>query len=128
MIRAHVKPCFATIALLAAILLSEHLRAGQSSLDKAESLLSKGATDDALVVLRQIVADDPRNVDARLLLGTALALRGERGESIHQMAVAAQLRPDSAGVHIQVFASVAQLRSESPFEQRYSSEKRGATT
>jgi Tfp pilus assembly protein PilF len=97
--RARVKPRFAKVALLAAFLLAEHLRAGQASLENAESLLSKGATAEAVVVLRQIVTDDPRNVDAHLLLGTALALVGERGESIDQMAVAVQLRPDSAGVH-----------------------------
>ena len=99
--RARVKPCFATVALLAAFLSAEHLRAGQSSLEKAESLLSKGATADAVVLLRQVVADNPRNVEAHLRLGTALALVGERGESIKQMAVAVQLRPDSAGVHNQ---------------------------
>jgi tetratricopeptide (TPR) repeat protein len=99
--RAHVKPCFATVALLVALLSAEHLPAGQNSLEKAESLLSKGATAEAVVVLRQIVADDPRNVDAHLLLGTALALTGDRGESIKQMAVAVQLRPDSAGGHNQ---------------------------
>jgi len=70
-------------------------------MEKAESLLSKGATAEAVVVLRQIVKDDPRNFDAHLLLGTALALVGERGESINQMAVAVQLRPDSASVHNQ---------------------------
>ena len=99
--QAHVKPCFATVALLAAFLSAEHLRAGQNSLEKAESLLSKGATAEAVVLLRQIVADDPRNVDAHLLLGTGFALIGDRGESIKQMAVAVQLRPDSAGVHNQ---------------------------
>ena len=99
--RAHVRPCFATVALLAAFLSAEHLRAGQNSLEKAESLLSKGATAEAVVLLRQIVADDPRNVDAHLLLGTGFALIGDRGESIKQMAVAVQLRPDSAGVHNQ---------------------------
>jgi len=45
--------------------------------------------------------DDPGNVDAHLRLGTALALIGRRSESINQMAVAVQLRPDSAGVHNQ---------------------------
>jgi tetratricopeptide (TPR) repeat protein len=99
--RAHVKSCFAAVALLAAFLSAKHLRAEQTSLEKAESLLSKGATAEAVVVLRQIVTDDPRNVDAHLLLGTALALIGERGESINQMAVAVQLRPDSARAHNQ---------------------------
>jgi tetratricopeptide (TPR) repeat protein len=99
--RVRVNPCFATFALLAVFLPAEHLHAGQTSLEKAESLLSKGATAEAVVVLREIVADDPRNFDAHLLLGTALALVGERGESINQMAVAVQLRPDSASVHNQ---------------------------
>jgi Tfp pilus assembly protein PilF len=99
--QARVKLCLAVLALLATFLSAEHVRAEQTSLEKAESLLSKGATAEAVVVLRQIVTDDPRNVDAHLLLGTALALRGERSESINQMAVAVQLRPDSAGVHNQ---------------------------
>jgi protein O-GlcNAc transferase len=99
--RAHVKPCFATVALLAALLSTEHLPAAQNSLGQAESLLSKGATAEAVVVLRQIVTDDPASVDAHLLLGTALALMGERGESLNQMAVAVHLRPDSARVHHQ---------------------------
>ena len=79
--RAHVKPCFATVALLGAFLPAQHLRAGQNSLEKAESLLSKGATAEAVVVLRQIVADDRRNVDAHLLLGTALGLIGIMGNT-----------------------------------------------
>jgi len=99
--RAHVKSCFATVTLLAALLSAENLGAEQSSLEKAESLLSKGATAEAVVVLREIITDDPHNVDAHLLLGTALALIGERGESINQMAVAVQLRPDSARAHNQ---------------------------
>ena len=116
--RVRAQPCFATIALLAALLSAEHARAGQTSLEKAESLLSKGATPEAVVVLRQIVTDDPRNVDAHLALGTALALMGERGESINEMVIAVQLRPDSAAVHNQYgmvlsrFIEVAAARQE----------------
>ena len=99
--RACFKPSFAAIALLAAFVSAESLRAQQTPLEKAEALLSKGATVEAVVVLRQIVMDDPGNVDAHLRLGTALALIGKRSESINQMAVAVQLRPDSAGVHNQ---------------------------
>jgi tetratricopeptide (TPR) repeat protein len=99
--RANRKPCFAALLLLAAFFSAEHLRGAQNSLGKAETLLSKGSTAEAVVVLRQIVTDEPRNVDAHLLLGTALALMGERGESINQMAAAVRLRPDSAVVHNQ---------------------------
>ena len=99
--RARFKSSLAAIALLAAFVWAESLRAEQAPLERAEALLSKGATAEAVVMLRQIVTDDPRNVDAHVLLGTALALIGERGESINQMASAAQLRPDSASVHNQ---------------------------
>ena len=99
--RARFKPSFAAIALLAALVSAESLRAQQTPLEKAEALLSKGATAEAVVVLRQIVTDDPSNVGAHSLLGTALALIGERGESINEMAAAVRLRPDSARVHNQ---------------------------
>ena len=99
--RARIKPCFAAIALLAALVSAEGLRAEQTPLEKAEALLSKGATVEAVAVLHLIVTDDPRNVDAHLLLGTALALVGERGESLNEMAAAVQLRPDSARMHNQ---------------------------
>jgi len=99
--RVRVKPCFAAIGLLTAFLSAKDLRAEQTPLERAQALLSRGANADAVVVLRQVVTDDPRNVDAHLLLGTALALIGERGESINQMAVAVQLRPDSASAHNQ---------------------------
>jgi protein O-GlcNAc transferase len=99
--RARIKPCFAAIALFAALVSAESLRAQQTPLEKAEALLSKGATAEAVVVLRQVVTDDPRNVGAHSLLGTALALIGERGEALNEMAAAVQLRPDSAPVHNQ---------------------------
>jgi tetratricopeptide (TPR) repeat protein len=99
--RARFKSSLAAIALLSAFVWAESLRAEQAPLERAEALLSKGATAEAVVVLRQIVTDDPRNVDAHVLLATALALIGERGESIDQIASAAQLRPDSASVHNQ---------------------------
>jgi tetratricopeptide (TPR) repeat protein len=98
---ARFKPSFAAIALLAAFVSAQSLRAQQTPLEKAEALLSKGATEEAVAVLRQIVADDPSNVSAHSLLGTALALVGERGESINEMAAAVQMRPASATVHNQ---------------------------
>lgn len=99
--QARAKPCFSAVALLVVFLSAEYLCAGQTSLEKAETLLSKGATAEAVVVLRQIVRDDPHNVDAHLLLGTVLALSGERVESMNQMAAAVQLHPDSARAHNQ---------------------------
>jgi tetratricopeptide (TPR) repeat protein len=91
----------AMLGLLAALLTAEQLCAGQTSLEKATRLVSKGSISEAVASLQQILASDDSNADAHLLLGTALALQGERSQSIHQMAEAVRLRPDSAAAHNQ---------------------------
>ncbi len=70
--------------------------AGQSSVDAARELLAKGSTQSAVEMLRQIVAVDPHNADARILLGTTLALQGDRGDSLQQLSEAVRLKPGSA--------------------------------
>lgn len=50
----------------------------------------------AVTVLRQLVQDNPSNVDAHLSLGTALALQGLRAESLKEINTAINLSPDSA--------------------------------
>jgi tetratricopeptide (TPR) repeat protein len=91
----------ATLALLAAVLSVGRLCAEQKPLDQAADLLSKGSIAEAVTILRQFVASDAGNAEARLLLGTALALKGDRTESIEQMAEAVRLRPQSASAHNQ---------------------------
>ena len=70
--------------------------AAQPSLDQARELLAKGSTRTALAMLRDIVAADPSNTEARILLGTTLALEGSRSDSIQQLTEAVRLQPDSA--------------------------------
>jgi tetratricopeptide (TPR) repeat protein len=96
-----IRSYIATFALLAAVLSVGQLFAEQKSLDQAADLLSKGSIAEAVTILRQFVASDAGNADARLLLGTALALKGNRTESIEQMAEAVRLRPQSASAHNQ---------------------------
>jgi len=72
---AHFKPCFATVALLAAFLSAQHLRAGKFTREGRISAF-EGRDCGSCGRVTQIVADDPRNVDAHLLLGTVLALQG----------------------------------------------------
>ena len=50
-------------------------------------------------MLRQTIAADPNNIDARVLLGTTLALQGVRGEAIEQLAEAVRLNASSATAH-----------------------------
>ena len=94
-----IKACMALVRLLAVLVCTELLVAGQSSLGKARDLVSKGSLKEAEVMLRQIIAADPNEADARMLLGEALALEGVRGESIAQLAEAVRLRPNSANAH-----------------------------
>ena len=72
---------------------------GQPNLQTAKELLSKGSFDKAVPILRQMIAADPTRAEARMLLGTTLALKGIRGEAIEQMAEAVRLKPDSAETH-----------------------------
>jgi tetratricopeptide (TPR) repeat protein len=99
--RSPIKSYIAILGLLAVFLFAEQFCARQTSINKAAELLSKGSTADAIAMLRQVVAADTGNVDARLLLGTALALTGSRNESLEQMAEAVRLRSDSAVAHLQ---------------------------
>jgi len=72
---------------------------GQGDLRIVRELVSKGSFDEAVAILRQIITTDPNGADARVLLGTTLALEGIRGEAIEQMAEAVRLKPSSAQTH-----------------------------
>ena len=72
---------------------------GQQDLQTARELVSKGSFDRAVPILRRMITADPNRADARMLLGTTLALEGVRGEAIEQMAEAARLQPSSAQTH-----------------------------
>lgn len=88
-------------ALLAAVLLASAAPAmeGQRALEEARAWLAKGSAQRAVEMLRPIVAAEPHNAEARLLLGTALALEGVRAESIAELREAVKLRPDSAAAY-----------------------------
>ena len=94
---------------------------GQPDLTTVRDLIAKGSFDKAVPILRQMLAAEPNRVDARLLLGTTLALEGIRGEAIEQMAEAARLDPRSAQTHnaygkvLSRFLELTEARQE--FEQ-----------
>jgi tetratricopeptide (TPR) repeat protein len=83
------------VGLLIALLWAGLAFGGQAAIKSARDLLAKGRLGEAVAVLRDVVAADPRNVDARILLGSTLALQGKRSESLEQLAEAVRLKPDS---------------------------------
>src|SRR6185437_1403658 len=85
------------IARIVFILACAGLLWSQSAdVDQAWKLAAKGQSDKAIHVLDDFIKQNPKNADARLLLGSLLAEKGERAESIAQLNEAVQLRPRSA--------------------------------
>lgn len=57
-------------------------RAGAQSLDQARTLAEDGNLDEAVAMLRSIVAQEPKETDAALMLGTLLWDSGNDSEAI----------------------------------------------
>jgi tetratricopeptide (TPR) repeat protein len=70
--------------------------ADSPTLRHARTLIAHGKLDEAARVLRDVLEGDPASFDARVLLGTTLAIQGTRRESIQQITEAVKLRPLSA--------------------------------
>jgi tetratricopeptide (TPR) repeat protein len=65
----------------------------QHRIEGAKAKLAAGFQDQAILILREVLRDDPNNSDAHLLLGTALAMVPQRNEAIHELQRAVELRP-----------------------------------
>jgi len=70
--------------------------AQHSPVEDAWALLAKGQRPQAIHLLEEIIKANPRDADARLLLGSVLQEQGDRAGSIAQLTEAARLRPRSA--------------------------------
>jgi tetratricopeptide (TPR) repeat protein len=105
--------------LIAVLLCSQLLAAGQSQLERARELVAKGSLKEAELKLRPIVATDPNNADARILLGTTLVLEGIRGESLEQLTEAVRLRPSSANAHNQLGMALSRFLDVKPAREEF---------
>lgn len=66
------------------------------TLERAWDLAANGHRDEAIQVAREVIKNNPENVEAHLLLGSLLVEQGDRIESIEQLSEAVHLRPESA--------------------------------
>lgn len=73
--------------------------AGNSPVEAAWNLLAKGQRAQAKAQLQDIIRANPRNAEARLLLGSILMEEGQREESIAQLKEGVRLTPKSAMAH-----------------------------
>jgi len=82
--------------LVAALVATGVLLAQRKPVDDAWDLLMKKQRPEAVHLLREIIAKNPADADARLLLGSVLQEDGDGPGSIEQLTEAVRLRPKSA--------------------------------
>jgi protein O-GlcNAc transferase len=110
--------------MLYAIACGGLLWAQRAPVEEAWALLAKGQRQPAIALLHRIIGDNPRDADARLLLGSVLQEEGDRAESIAQLTEAVRLRPRSAeaqnalGEAFNAFGDAKSARA--PFEKAVS--------
>jgi tetratricopeptide (TPR) repeat protein len=72
-------------------------RAAQpASIDRAWDLLAKGQRAEVVRLLNEMISANPRDAEARVLLGSVLMEEGKGPESVAQLSEAVRLRPDWA--------------------------------
>ena len=81
--------------IVLALICAAALYGQQTQLEEAWRLAAGGKRGEAISVLQKLVASEPRNTDARLLLGSLLMEDGDKSASIEQLETAVKLRPRS---------------------------------
>lgn len=85
--------------MLAVLAMASTLLAQRSPIDAAWELLAQGQPEKAASVLEELIRKEPRNGEARLLLGTLLAAKGNLAEALPHLKEAVRLLPNSAEAH-----------------------------
>ena len=114
--------CFVLLtgAGIANVTAQQPSRAANPALDHAWQLVGEGRYDDAISVLRQLIARDPRDGKARLLIGSLLTERKDSG-AIDQLNAAVRLMPKSAEAENALgegFLALGDRRSAKPAFER----------
>jgi tetratricopeptide (TPR) repeat protein len=88
-------------------------------LENAKRLIASGSPQQAVEILRRAVAADPKDADAQVLLGTALALVPRRAEAIEVLRGSVELRPDSAQAHLALGMALARFGERDEARKAY---------
>jgi tetratricopeptide (TPR) repeat protein len=82
-------------SIVLALLYAAMLSGQPSQLEQAWRLAANGQRGEAIHVLQALIVTEPRNTDARLLLGSLLMEEGDKQSSLAQLTTAVQQRPRS---------------------------------
>jgi protein O-GlcNAc transferase len=82
-------------SIVLALICTATLSGQPTKLEQAWTLAAKGQRAEAIQLLQTLIGSEPRNTDARLLLGSLLMEAGEKSASIEQLKTAVQQRPRS---------------------------------
>jgi tetratricopeptide (TPR) repeat protein len=93
----------------------------QREIAQARQLLEAGSNEQAIALLREVLRQEPKNGDAHLLLGSALALAPARSEALKELEKAVELQPAAALTHFTL--GTAQARFGEPEAARQSFER-----
>lgn len=87
------------VRCLAALAFAGLTLAQRAPVEDAWDLLARSERGRAVQLLQQIVKTNPRDADARLLLGSILAEDGKHADAVALLSEAVRLRPRSADAH-----------------------------
>ena len=75
----------AAVAIACIAMMNAQVPVSRAPVEIAWDLVAKGKSGEAVALLQETVKKDPRNADARPLLGSILMEAGERNESISEL-------------------------------------------
>jgi tetratricopeptide (TPR) repeat protein len=82
-------------SIVLALICTATLSGQPTKLEQAWKLAANGQRAEAIQLLQTLIGSEPRNTEARLLLGSLLMEAGEKSASIEQLKTAVQQRPRS---------------------------------
>ena len=99
----------AAIGAVASLGAQADTTAPRPRLTEAATLMQQGQFSEAATLLEYVVRDNPSDVNALLMLGSALSLVPRRDDAVQVLLRAMELRPNEARVYASAGASFARL-------------------